>query len=220
MNQKGWALALVISLILIGTGFYFNKEEYNEPIPNQTSTTIPTVNYTPYGKVVLKVGETVNFKDNLITLLRVLDESRCATGVTCIWAGTVRVEIRSVTGMGTSTEKIELGKFLTTEGEKIEVVSVTPYPTKDKIISQNMYQVTFEVSKKSNVVVNPSQEACYVGGCSAQICSDTPNIASDCMYREEYGCYQKTSTCKRQSNGECGWTQTNDLKVCIANAIQ
>lgn len=220
MNKKGWILTMIVALVLTGAGIYFSKEKYKEPTPSQISTTTPIVTYVPYGKVVIKVGDTVKFKDNSITLLRVVDESRCATGVTCIWAGTVKIEIISVTGLGTSTEKIELGKSLTTQGEKIEVISVTPYPTKDKIISQNMYQVTFEVSKKSDVAVNPNQGACYVGGCSAQICSDTPDMASNCEYREEYACYKKTSTCKRQPNGECGWTQTNELKVCLANAIQ
>ena len=220
MNKKGLSLTVVIVLVLVGAGFYFSKEQYKEPALSQISTTTPIVTYVPYGKVAIKVGETVKFKDNSITLLRVVDESRCATGVTCVWAGTVKVEIISVTGMGTSTEKIELGKFLTTGGEKIEVISVTPYPTKDTIISQNMYQVTFEVSKKSDVVVNPNQGACYIGGCSAQMCSDTPDMVSTCEYKEEYACYQKTSTCTRQSNGECGWTQTNELKACLASAIQ
>lgn len=218
MNKKIVSLTVLILVVLIGIGFYGTTVKYKGPVSGEASATTTTVSYVPYGKVVLTVGETAHFKDNSITLLRVFDESRCPTGVTCIWAGTVKVEILNVTAMGTSTEKIELGKFLTTEGEKIEVISVTPYPTKDTVISQNAYKVTFEVVKRSEVVVNPTQKACYVGGCSSQLCSDTPDMASNCMYKEEYGCYQKTSTCKRQSNGECGWTQTNELKMCIKNA--
>ncbi len=210
---------LILVAVIMGIGIYGAKVKQEVPVPGETSTTTPTVSYIPYGKVVLTIGETVQFKDNSITLLRVVEESRCPAGVTCIWAGTVKAEILSVTRMGTSTEKIELGKFLTTEGEKIEVTSVTPYPTKDIAISQNAYKVTFEVSKRGEVVTNPSQKACHVGGCSSQLCSDTPGVASTCEFREVYSCYQKTSSCKRQSNGECGWTQTNELKVCIANAI-
>ncbi len=84
--------------------------------------------------------------------------------------------------------------------------------------NQENHQVPI-VSNETEVTVDKIQGACYVGGCSSQICSDTPEMASNCEYRVEYSCYQKTSTCKRQSNGECGWTPTNELKVCIANAV-
>ncbi len=61
----------------------------------------------------------------------------------------------------------------------------------------------------------PTQvKKCYVGGCSAQICSDSPDVASTCEYREQYACY-KTAKCERQSNGQCGWTQSAELKACI-----
>ena len=57
--------------------------------------------------------------------------------------------------------------------------------------------------------------ACYVGGCSAQICSDQPDAVSTCEYRPEYACY-KTATCERQRTGKCGWTETVELKACLA----
>ncbi len=55
---------------------------------------------------------------------------------------------------------------------------------------------------------------CYVGGCSAQICSDQKDMASDCMYRPEYACYQ-SATCERQNTGQCGWTETPALRQCL-----
>lgn len=58
---------------------------------------------------------------------------------------------------------------------------------------------------------------CYAGGCSGQICSDDPNAVSTCEWREEYACYQD-ARCERQSSGECGWTQTPQLKECLATA--
>lgn len=75
------------------------------------------------------------------------------------------------------------------------------------------------VSNETEAGANKIQDACYVGGCSSQICSDTPGVASNCEYREEYACYQKTSTCKRQSDGRCGWTQTDELRACIADSV-
>ena len=61
--------------------------------------------------------------------------------------------------------------------------------------------------------------ACYVGGCSSQICSDQPDMVSDCMYREEYACY-KQATCERQSTGQCGWTETPALTACVTSSAQ
>lgn len=58
-------------------------------------------------------------------------------------------------------------------------------------------------------------KACVVTGCSSQICSDE-DMATTCEYREEYACY-KTATCKRQADGQCGWTQTTELTSCLMN---
>ncbi len=59
--------------------------------------------------------------------------------------------------------------------------------------------------------------ACYVGGCSSQVCSDRNDIASTCEWKEEYACY-KTATCERQSNGTCGWTPSAGLTMCLEKA--
>lgn len=60
---------------------------------------------------------------------------------------------------------------------------------------------------------------CVVGGCSSQLCVDASegDVVSTCEWREEYGCYQ-TATCERQSNGQCGWTETEELKQCRIGA--
>lgn len=60
--------------------------------------------------------------------------------------------------------------------------------------------------------------ACKIGGCSAQLCgeADKGDLVSTCEFRAEYACY-KSATCERQSNGECGWTQTASLTACLAN---
>jgi hypothetical protein len=58
---------------------------------------------------------------------------------------------------------------------------------------------------------------CFIGGCSSQICSDDPDAVSTCEFREEYACY-KTGRCERQAGGQCGWTETPELAICL-NAI-
>jgi hypothetical protein len=58
---------------------------------------------------------------------------------------------------------------------------------------------------------------CYVGGCSGQICSDQEGMVSTCEFRQEYACYQ-TAKCERQSSGQCGWTITPELSMCLSEA--
>ncbi len=60
---------------------------------------------------------------------------------------------------------------------------------------------------------------CVPAGCSGTICaelSEAANIVTTCEYRAEYTCY-KLTTCERQANGECGWTQTTEFASCLAS---
>jgi hypothetical protein len=58
---------------------------------------------------------------------------------------------------------------------------------------------------------------CYIGGCSAQVCSGQKDVASNCEFRPEYACF-KAATCERQATGVCGWTETAELTTCLSNA--
>jgi eight-cysteine-cluster-containing protein len=70
----------------------------------------------------------------------------------------------------------------------------------------------------AGVIDRPMSKDCVVGGCSNQLCTDAANgpVISTCEWREEYGCY-RDATCARQSNGQCGWTQTPELMQCVGN---
>lgn len=59
-----------------------------------------------------------------------------------------------------------------------------------------------------------SMKPCVRGGCSNQVCADHPVITT-CEWRPEYECYQKAE-CKRQSDGNCGFTKTRELTECLA----
>ena len=61
-----------------------------------------------------------------------------------------------------------------------------------------------------------SAGACVIGGCSGTICSESNDMMSTCEYKNEYACY-KTAACERQADGQCGWTQTEAFKACLAN---
>ena len=58
--------------------------------------------------------------------------------------------------------------------------------------------------------------SCYIGGCSAELCSDRPDMISPCIWRDAYVCF-RDATCARQPNGACGWTPTQELDACLAS---
>ena len=60
---------------------------------------------------------------------------------------------------------------------------------------------------------------CAVAGCSGQLCVSAEaagDIVTTCEFRAEYACYREAS-CEPQADGKCGWTQTPELKRCLAN---
>lgn len=63
------------------------------------------------------------------------------------------------------------------------------------------------------------ETGCMVGGCSSEICSDEGGepAVSPCIFQPEFACY-RTARCEKQTNGSCGWTQTEELRACIENA--
>ena len=95
-----------------------------------------------------------------------------------------------------------------------EVRALDMYPPEDDV----------EVPPSPTPIPNDDQDeqatarnGCFVGGCSGQVCSDDPEVITTCEWREEYQCY-RTATCERQADGECGWTETDELLECLAEA--
>jgi hypothetical protein len=83
----------------------------------------------------------------------------------------------------------------------------TIYENGDHARGREAYQVYLRVEAAA-----PS---CFVGGCSGQVCSDQEGVVTTCEWQDEYACYD-TATCERQTDGACGWTQTEELTACLA----
>lgn len=112
------------------------------PIPASTSTPKETVTIEAKLNVrVIPIAEK-------ITVLSVVEDSRCPIDVQCIQAGTVKVTIKIESGMGTAIETIALGGTITTETEAITFVSVRPERESKKTISGSDYRFIFLVSKR------------------------------------------------------------------------
>lgn len=66
--------------------------------------------------------------------------------------------------------------------------------------------------------VRPAND-CVVTGCSSQLCVDArvAPVYTTCEWREEYACYRDVA-CERQPTGECGFSPTDTLIACLAEA--
>lgn len=69
--------------------------------------------------VTARMGQEVSALGVHVTPLKILEDSRCPIDVTCIQAGTVRLQAKLVSGLGTATQEFKLGQVVTTEAEEI-----------------------------------------------------------------------------------------------------
>lgn len=58
-----------------------------------------------------------------------------------------------------------------------------------------------------------SHDGCIVSGCSNELCGEE-ELYSTCEYKNEYACYQ-SAQCERQDDGDCGWTESEELIQCL-----
>ena len=65
--------------------------------------------------------------------------------------------------------------------------------------------------------VQPPGGDCVKSGCSSTMCVEAgKEMMTTCEWKAEYACYQQAA-CTRQPDGQCGWTQSDDLKKCLAS---
>jgi len=65
-------------------------------------------------------------------------------------------------------------------------------------------------------VSDSSTKACKRTGCGGELCIDEDFIIT-CEYLSEFDCY-KNAECKRQTDGQCGWTESSALTQCLQSA--
>ena len=74
-----------------------------------------------------------------------------------------------------------------------------------------------KLSSRQNPEEKPrNNNECVISGCNGEICQDKDEepLFSVCIYKPEYECY-KLTTCKRQKDGKCGFTETEEFKDCL-----
>lgn len=74
------------------------------------------------------------------------------------------------------------------------------------------------VATISPPITQPSPtEKCVLAGCNSELCleeSEARDRMTACVFSKQYGCL-RNAKCERQTNGECGFTQTAELKDCL-----
>ena len=125
-----------------------------------------TPQYNLHSKM-LCMGDAMHLENRTIKFKKIISDSRCPRGVTCIWAGEVKVLVefyengklkgeKIVTGSNVmmneneivSSKDISLSEFFDVENLKISSVAVYPYPEAKHKISAEEYSVTLKVSEK------------------------------------------------------------------------
>ncbi len=94
------------------------------------------------------------------------------------------------------------------------------YPAVCITNSGEKYTQTIENGSLSPLPVTPitrtAKDGCVITGCSSQVCAEE-DIVTTCEFKEEYGCYD-LAICEKQSDGKCGWTETNEFLSCLNDA--
>lgn len=118
--------------------------------PNCEFAACPTpTTSAPAESDTAKLNQRVFNQGIYITPLKVISDSRCATGVTCIWAGTVSLSVKLESLNSPSENKevtLTLENWVTFAGHRIDLKSVTPYPNMNDSITPDEYKFTFFVT--------------------------------------------------------------------------
>ncbi|MGM0589613.1 MAG: hypothetical protein ACQETE_14415 [Bacteroidota bacterium] len=99
-------------------------------------------------KITLGERLAVKGTDLIVQFTEVLEDSRCPEGVQCPWAGNARVQF-NVNG-----ELLELNTFTQPKsnvvaGFRIELLSLRPYPVKDRPIDSAAYVAEIRIRRDS-----------------------------------------------------------------------
>ena len=67
----------------------------------------------------------------------------------CVWAGTVRVLARLISGLGETRQEFKLGESVTTEAENVTLTEISPRPKAGIKIEPGEYVFRFEIAKRN-----------------------------------------------------------------------
>ncbi|NNC49397.1 MAG: hypothetical protein HKO01_02555 [Flaviramulus sp.] len=113
---------------------------------------------TPIIVAKLYLGKSLNIDNVEVKFVKVLQDSRCPKGVTCIWAGEVIVlvdvfkegkkfETQKITINSKIPLKSRFGNLFSSDDVTISALNVQPYPIYDKKINPEDYYIQLEIKR-------------------------------------------------------------------------
>ena len=138
---------LFIAIFLGLTVSNCGQKSVTQSAPNEQNVTDDTID--------LSYGESVARKDITLKFTEVIEDSRCPTSTTCIWAGRARINIEVTFNGKTETKTLIFGatrpgetanmQLYSGDGMSITAVSLAPHPDQSGAIPKKDYVVDIEV---------------------------------------------------------------------------
>ena len=109
-------------------------------------------------EVPIGVGEQITFDEAglVIRFRKVVSDSRCPEGATCVWAGNAKIRVVVEPLIGSAPARtFALNSYLEPQqvsyaGYTIHLVSLNPYPHIDKTIERDEYVATLKVEQAAS----------------------------------------------------------------------
>lgn len=100
-------------------------------------------------EVTLAPGEQADPHGLSVEFVKVVEDSRCPSDVTCVWAGEVKVQLSTrVRASETVQLEITAGQDATVGGFRLAVMHVQPERVSTRAIAPEEYRVTLRVESK------------------------------------------------------------------------
>lgn len=90
-----------------------------------------------------KIGQAVAIGGFDLTPVQVLEDSRCATGVQCVWQGQLRLRVRIDFAASVETRELTLGEALPVGSGMLTLAEAEPYPEAEQPIYPEDYRFGF-----------------------------------------------------------------------------
>ena len=114
-----------------------------------TAGCVTTPHYNPDGSFEARMGQRVNLNGTRITVIKVLEDSRCPMEARCVWAGRVRLNLLIELGGKTSERELTSDEPLMITGDAmLELVGTMPPKSTQRTLAPSDYRFTLRFSRK------------------------------------------------------------------------
>lgn len=105
---------------------------------------VPKVNTD--GATEVKIGQQADLGGPKVTVLRVLEDSRCPVDVNCVWAGRVKLSVRIELGSSTSIKELASNEPLQVADGMLELTGTKPAKSTQREIAPGDYRFALKFS--------------------------------------------------------------------------